>query len=121
DALWADGKFRHGIGEKDDGKHLYDAATKLRELYERAAPAMGMSSVQDRNWSGGRRELIGDEGAWWSYNTAMRQIGQWKGVVRAVVIEDRTPEDYGRQYHCYGLSALTTGLERLARHFGIAA
>ena len=108
----------------DHDQHL--AATMLRDNYERSGLSMGSLAAQDPtapHVSGGRTDhiSINDEAAWQKYRRAMQQIGQWRHVIRRVVIDEETPSAYGAKMRCSGLGTLRIGLDRLVKHYGLVA
>jgi hypothetical protein len=106
-----------------DSTH-HQAATELRDMYERGKPLMGALPARDAGQpmgGGGDRSWLSDEDAWRSYITASRQVRQWWGIIRHVVVEDRSPQEYGRAHRCDGIVTLKAALDVLARHFGLDA
>ena len=47
----------------------------------------------------------------------LQQCGDMRHTVRHILIEDMTPERYGKRFHCSGTAMLDMALERLSRFF----
>ena len=116
----------------------YQAATMLRDAFERARISMSQLEAVDPERIGGITSTVDfirmvdgltlDEAegqelvlAWREYRRVMRQLGQWFPVLRAVVIEDKHPSEYGTRYNCSGAGMLRIALDRLVKHFGLEA
>jgi hypothetical protein len=100
----------------------HQAATELRDYYERSRPVMGALPARDAEQpmgGGGNRALHSDDQAWRAYIAASRQVKHWWPILRHVCIEDRDPEEYGRKHRCSDRVALKSALDALARHFGL--
>lgn len=100
----------------------HQVATRLRDNYERAKLIVGRQSARDLGsplGSSSDPPWIANEDEWRSYSSAMRQCGHWKQVLRFVVIDDRSPLEYGAKYHCEGLLSLKIAIERLGHHWGV--
>ena len=103
----------------------YDAAKVLRQYFDDACPRVGNVGAVDPSMphiGGGQFAAswrsVRDEAAWHSYIKAMRELGQWQNVVRAVVIEDEHPDTWGRRSGARGMITLHAGLDALAKIFG---
>jgi len=103
-----------------DGRQ-YGAATRLRDLWERARLVTADLGAHDLyRISGGEREWVGDEAAFRRYMLAMRQMGRdGRRILSDVVIGDMAPEAWGRRYRCDGLLMLRGQLDRLAKWWGM--
>jgi hypothetical protein len=98
-----------------DGRQ-YQAATQLRDLWERAGLEVAdLSAGKLQRISGGESEWVGDEAAFHRYTLAMRQMGRdGRRILFDVVISDTAPDGWGRRYRCDGILMLQGQLERLA-------
>jgi hypothetical protein len=110
------------FGDRAINQIQHQAATRLRDLYERSGLAMGETQASDPRRtlvSGNQRDWVQSEDSWRNYKRAMKQTGQWWRTLRAIVIEDQTPEQFGHRYRCHGITQLQSALDALARHFGM--
>jgi hypothetical protein len=99
----------------------YDAATQLRDLWERAGICVANLSAADlHRISGGEQEWIADDAAFHRYMLAMKQMGRdGRRILFDVVIGDVHPDAWGRRFRCQGLLMLQGQLDRLARWWGV--
>ena len=110
----------------------HQAATILRDLYERSKLSFGRLGASDPGrpfTSGGSVDFIRtsdddeidleERGCFGRYNRAMQQVGQWRKIIRYSAIDDRHPSEFGAKYRCNGASELRAALDALARHFGL--
>lgn len=105
----------HEKGLISDRQHA--AATVLRDAFERSGLAIARLNARPLAPSSrGEPVLVADEVAWGIYMRAMQAVGQWRLPLRQVVIDDMTPEDFGRRFRCAGLASLLIALERLERY-----
>jgi hypothetical protein len=101
----------HEAGQLSALRH--EAATKLRDDYERARPKLADASARSLDGplgAGDGGDLIADEPAWKRYCGAMRACGDCWDHIRRLVIEDWAP---------WQTIAFARGLDRLARHYGV--
>lgn len=121
--LVATGRYVDKLFELGLDATRHQAATMLRDDYERGAPSMGVLPCRDLDaplGSGSERDLVSNEEAWKRYIRASKQLGQWWPIIRHVVIEDGSPQEFGRKWRCNGQIMLEIGLDRLVVHFGLA-
>jgi hypothetical protein len=110
----------HHLGKIDFDQH--HAGTILRDSYENGRVFIDSlkASGSGEPVSGGEPPWLRDEEAWNDYQCAMQQLGRdFRQVVRAVVIEDRSPEEFSRKWRCNGVALLGSGLDRLVTHYGL--
>ena len=93
----------------------HQAATVLRDNFERAGLVMGKCRAVDLEASrgGGDPLLVADEDSWRAYTRAMTACRRWRRMLRAVVIDDAVPASRAE------LTELRAALDALARHYGI--
>lgn len=99
----------------------YDAASQLRDLWERAGLCVADLSAADlHRVSGGDHDWIADDAAFRRYTLAMRQMGRdGRRILFDVVVSDMAPELWGRRFRCDGLLMLQGQLDRLAKWWGL--
>lgn len=95
----------------------YTDATVLRDAWERAGLAIGFGQGRSylRASFQGRPE-VADEQAFAFYQASMRRLDpDLRTIVRAVVIDDADPADWGKRHRCHGLGMLRRALDMLSR------
>ena len=101
----------------------YDAATQLRDDWERAGVGAQPHARDLEAVIGSRQALpvalaVADLDAYERCRLAMRQVGRDAAHVHeAVVLHDEAPENYGRRRNCHGPGALASALDRLVRWY----
>lgn len=95
----------------------HDMGTRLRDLFERTGLVMANERAQDiespMGHSGDPPDIAADERAMAIYRRAMIQMGQDWSVLRAVAIEDISPEQWGKRWNAHGLPSLRHALRKL--------
>lgn len=97
----------------------HSTGTMLRDCYERAGLMMANERARDlespMGGSGEPPDMAADDRALAIYRRAIIQCGRDWYVLRAVVIDDRTPEEWGKVWKADGLSSLKGALKKLER------
>lgn len=96
--------------------------TALRDVYEKAGLTMANERARDleapMGGSGEPPDMAADEIALGIYRRAIIQCGRDWPVLRAVVIDDRSPEEWGRTMRAHGLISLKGALKKLEKQSG---
>jgi hypothetical protein len=102
----------------------YDAASRLRDAWERAGLEIGQPQARDLETPVGSGssapDIVADEASWRRYTYALAQLTRdERRLVVAIVIHDEDPVAWGKRRRCLGLEMLRTCLDKLARYWGL--
>lgn len=105
-------------------ENQYDAATQLRDNWERARLDCGGLHARELGRPMGGvphyRAPVGDEDSWEAYAKAINRLSRdERRITIAVVIHDEDPVQWGRKQRCLGIEFIKTSLDKLARCWGL--
>lgn len=102
----------------------YDAATQLRDAWERAGLQIGGAGARSLDRPMGLNEgpldVVHDETAWRMYANAINQLSRdERRLVIAVVVHDQSPAEWGQRWRCHGETMLGRCLDKLVKYWGL--